>query len=235
MQYPVPELKIDCKLNPMAVGNDLVYALKPLEPYGTGNQKPVFALMGMKLVNIISIAGGKHLRLIAAKNNTTVAMVLFGMGPDVFPFEVNSVLDFAVTLDIKEYQGEEQLSVMVKDFKCSNFNENYEQIMTLYEAFLNKTLSLDDAKKLFFDRKELAVVYRAIQAGKDTLFKLRCNIPELSFAKILVMTDVMEELGLIKTEGVLDNKKISLMASSKVELENSSKYCYLLNTVGESA
>lgn len=231
VELPVPTINIDCRLNPAAAVPDLVYTLKPLEPFGTNNPKPVFALLGMSLVSVNSIGNGKHIRLIAVKNNTTVAMVMFGKSKDAFPFRQGDVLDFAVTLELKEYQGEEQLSIFVKDVRPHGINDD-EKIkdMELYDAYAGDRLTNEQAKTLCFDRNELALVYRAIKSGADTLCKLKIWVSDISDAKISVMVEVMEELGLIYTTGALDEQRIFLKESGKVELETSSILCKLSNS-----
>ncbi len=227
--YPVGDLKIDCRLNPAAITPDLVRTLTPLEPFGTGNPKPVFALMGMKIINAITIGKGKHLRIVAEKQGTTVAMVLFGMNEESFPFKAGDILDFAVTVELKDYQGEERLSVLVKDFRKFGENIDYCGEMTVYEEFLQGKLTDTTAKKLLFDRKELAPVYRNIREGCNTFLKLRQVAENIPLSKLLVMTDIMEELGLIKTEGYFDEKIITINNTEKVDLENSKGYQSLLH------
>ena len=51
--------------------------------------------------------------------------------------------------------------------------------------------------------------------------KLKYVVDELLEAKIFVMVDVMEELGLVSTSGAFDERTITLLSSGKVELENS--------------
>lgn len=222
LDLPVSVIKIDCRLNPIAVVPDLIYTLKPLEPYGTENAKPIFGLFGMNLKNVSSIGNGKHIRLIAEKNNTTIAMVMFGMKKEDFPFKENDILDFAVSIDLKEYQGQEQLSVFVKDVRPSGINDD-EAIsqLLLYESFVKNRLDTEDAKLLCFDRSELAIVYKAVKNGANTMTKLKYYAKDLLAAKVYVMVDVMEELGLISTKFIMNEKHIIIENCGKVELDDS--------------
>lgn len=227
---PIPVLNIDLKLNPAAINTDLVYALSPLEPYGTDNPKPIFGLLGMTLESVSSIGNGKHIRLIAVKNNTTVAMVMFGVSKSDFPYKEGDLLDFAVTLDIKEYQGQDQLSVFVKDVrKSGRADDEVISQMLLYESFIKNRLDAEDADLLCFGRNELIPVYRAVKNGADTLLKLKNSVTEIIDAKISVMVDVMEELGLISVSGAGDAKHIILLESAKVDLESSDIINHLKN------
>lgn len=222
LDLPMPVINIDCRLKPAAVVPDLVYTLQPLEPYGTENTKPIFGLFGMKLISVVSIGNGKHIRIVAEKNNTTIAMVYFGVTKDEFPFKEEEILDFAVSLELKEYQGQEQLSVFVKDVRPSGINDDevISQLL-LYESFVKDSLDAEDAKLLCFDRNELALAYKAIRNGANTLTKLKYYVREILQAKVHIMVDVMEELGLISTEFFGFEKRIILKNSEKVELEAS--------------
>ena len=229
---PIPIINIDCRLNPVAAVPDLVYTLAPLEPYGTENPKPVFGLFEMKLKSVSAIGGGKHIRIIAEKNNTTVAMVMFGTTKDDFAYNEDDILDFAVTLDVKEYQGKEQLSVFVKDLRKSGRvdDEVISQIL-LYENYINGTLDSEDAALLTFNREELIPVYLTVKNGANTPLKVKNRVNNIIDAKILVMLDVMKELGLVSVIGQGDNAKINILNSGKVELENSS----ILKSLNERA
>lgn len=229
---PIPTINIDCKLNPAVAVPDLVYTLSPLEPYGTDNPKPVFGLFEMRLKSVSSIGGGKHIRIIAEKNNTTIAMVMFGTTKDDFAFSIGDLLDFAVTLDVKEYQGQEQLSVFVKDIrKSGRVDDEVISQLLLTESYLNGTLDSEDAALLTFSREELIPVYLTIKNGANTPLKLKNRVNNIIDAKILVMIDVMQELGLISISGYGDNSKIQILSTQKVELENST----ILKSLNERA
>lgn len=229
---PIPTINIDCRLNPVAAVPDLVYTLSPLEPYGTENPKPVFGLFEMRLKTVSSIGGGKHIRLIAEKNNTTIAMVMFGVTKDDFAFSEGDLLDFAVTLDVKEYQGQEQLSVFVKDVrKSGRIDDEVISQLLLTENYINGTLDCEDAALLTFSREELIPVYLTVKNGANTVLKLKNRLDAVIDAKISVMLDVMVELGLISVTGYGDNAKINILNSQKVELENSN----ILKSLNERA
>ena len=63
VEMPVPELELDCKLNPAQLSVTLADQLSLLEPFGAGNPTPLFGLYNMTLTDIHEVGGGKHLRL----------------------------------------------------------------------------------------------------------------------------------------------------------------------------
>ena len=225
LDYPVPEIKIDCKLNPAAIDFDLINVLEPLQPYGTGNPTPVFGLFKMTLNKIIPIGNRKHLRLICEKNGVSIAAVFFKTEPENFPFCEGETVDLAVTLQCGEYQGLPQLNVLVKDVRYSGRNDD--DIITelaKYDMFMKGKISIDIAKQLAFERSDMATVYKLIKSGKNSMANLVNACTDLSFSKIGVIIDCMEELGLATCEGFGLYRKIHLSDSGKVELENSKIY-----------
>ena len=144
------------------------------------------------------------------------------MRKEDFPFKENDILDFAITIDLKEYQGQEQLSVIIKDVRPSNINDDevLSQIL-LYESYFNNKLDNEDAKLLYFDRNELVIAYKAIKSGANSITKLNHSVPELMDAKLRIMVDVLEELNLISTNYIGTERYITLLNAEKVQLENS--------------
>ena len=225
VNYPMAELKIDCKLNPAAVTPDLVWATEPLEPYGAGNPTPLFGLFGMKLIKIFSMGNGKHLRLILSKNNTTVAAVAFNKSAEDFPYKVGATIDLAVNLQMGEYQGEPQLNIIIKDIRISGREDaKILQGLLEYEEFISGKMRVETARSLAFERPQMADIYKAIKSGDNTLLKLIENHLNYSFSQICVIIDAMEELGLLTTEGYMDSKKICICPTDKVNIENSKIY-----------
>ena len=70
-------------------------------------------------------------------------------------------------------------------------------------------------------------VYREFKLGKNTVGKLMYHLKKYSFAKLSVIIDTMEELGLIETLDSGLERKIMLLPTSKVSLENSKIYSKL--------
>lgn len=103
---PMQSLKIDCKLSPFYLTLDLINNLSSLEPYGTDNTQPIFALYNLTVTNISAIGDGKHLKIDAVKKGKAVHMVKFKTTLDEFPYEVGDNLDFAVKLSKTNLKAE---------------------------------------------------------------------------------------------------------------------------------
>ena len=224
---PFDCLHIDCKLNPAAISVELVEELAVLQPYGAGNPTPVFGFYNMTLTNIIPLSNHKHLRLVLTRGGVTLSAMLFFTTPAEFPFQKGESLDIAATLDINEYNGKRSVSVIVKDVK--GHDENPQAILEskrVFEGFCRgASLSREQLRELLPGRDDFALLYRFLRehngyhhAAETLVFRLQNR---LSYGKIRVALEAMNELGLIRIEEGLKTARIFLNSvSGKVDLQS---------------
>lgn len=225
LDFPVPVLKLDCKLNPASVSLDIINNLEVLEPFGAENPQPLFGLFNMKLTGIQPIGGGKHLRLTFSRGGTGITAVLFGKTTDEFPFAVSDIVDLAVRLAKNEYMGEEKISIQIKDIKLSAYNDDeIQKNIRLYEAFMrNEELDREEKKRLYPDRELCGNVYRYIRKNADRPFDseilcYRLGLKENKTAACRVALDALTEIGVITEE---NGKYILPQKAEKANLEKS--------------
>ena len=224
---PFDRLNIACKLNPASVTVDLVRDLGYLQPYGAGNPTPVFGFYQMTLLNIIPLSNNKHLRLVLSRKGTTLSAMLFGTSTNEFPYEKGAVLDIAATLDLNEYNGSTSVSVIIKDVKAHDDNpQALLESKRDFEDFCRGTVTdRRRLRNLLPTRDDFALLYRFLRDSNgyahsaDTLpGKLHYR---LSYGKIRVMLEAMNETGLVEIREGLKTNRITLRpVSGKVNLEN---------------
>jgi len=222
---PFDLLKIDCKLKPEAISLDLVTELSALQPYGAGNPTPVFGFYQMTLVNIIPVSNNKHLRLVFSRKNATLAGMLFFTSTEEFPYEKGTVLDLAATLDINEYNGQRSVSVVIKDIKAHT-DDALEILESgrLFESFCRGArLSREQRQSITPDRNDFALLYRFLRdrGGWSAPLYTLCGKLDyrLSYGKIRVAAEALNELGLITIREGLKTCRITLNAAAgKVDL-----------------
>ena len=91
-----------------------------LEPYGTGNPKPVFALLNCEIAEIRPMGeDNKHLRLRLKSCDKYLVCVGFGMGEEASRFQVGSHVDAAVHLELNEFRGEVSVQGILCDVRKS--------------------------------------------------------------------------------------------------------------------
>lgn len=224
-EYCPPELKIDCRLNPKGLSLDVAYAIKELEPFGSGNPMPIFGIYGVTLQKITPIASGKHLRLLFSKENNSFQSLLFGVTPEDFCFNCGDMLDLAVTLDVNIYNGSESLSVQIKNMRLFSTDDDalFKQLAAFDGYMCNKTV---DTSLLLPSRAEVGTVYKFITACAAYKERVKYHfINTIGYSKTMISIMTLEELGLVKE----DEKHIISAASvhTKTELTNSETYRFL--------
>lgn len=217
-QMPYPSLDIDLKLNPAGITPALVHELEYLQPYGAGNPQPLFGLYGMKITDITSIGGGKHLKLALSRDSGFVNAVYFSHTIEEFVYEQGDVVDLAVTLDINNYNGVESVSIIIRDIKLAQENPlDYLQSMRICEKIKgNKPLADGDRERILPDRADFALIYREIKRHsgfKTSLSRLRITAAagKISAGKLEIIINAMSELGLISCEESGEVMKLSAL------------------------
>jgi len=225
----VQTLHIDCTLKPNQLSIEIPNSIQVLEPFGMGNPSPLFGLYQMTLADITPVGGGKHLRVSVTKDNCTVRCMKFGTTLEQFPYLPGDVLDLAVTLEAKEYNGKNTLSVFIKDLKLSSMDvEGTIADLQLYEKTKRaEKLTQLELTNLLPSRDEFAAIYRTLRSGNGftgnpQLLWTRLSVSSISFAKFLIGLDVLAEHRLITQERFGDACSITCVpATKKVDLFDS--------------
>lgn len=220
----VPELKLDCRLNPAAITTALTDNLKLLEPFGNENPVPIFGLYGVTLERITPIGKGKHLRLTFSKSGVSFSGLLFGISADKFCFEEGDLLDLAVNLDENIYNGEKSVTVKVKGIRMSGTDDDtvFLQIAD-YDLFLSG--GEYDPKNLFPAREEIGEIYKYIAAKPRLKDRIKYRyLNSIGYAKTETAINILTELNLIVFENGLLKKSDQ---KEKKDLNNSKTYSVL--------
>lgn len=217
----LPELRLDLKLNPVALSVDLAEDIKIFEPFGTGNPTILFGILGLTLQKISPVGQGKHLRLTFSKEDTTFAAMLFGTTANEFEYDVGDKVDIAVNIDINVYGGNQNLTVQVKEIRpCGLNEEKLINEIALYEDF--KSGVEKEFSEILPTRQEVAVVYKQLlQKGLSLDRLIILNLETLGYAKTLIAAEALCELkicSLFDMEGVRVIKVVN--TETKVNLDD---------------
>ena len=228
--HPIPEpiLELDCKLKPSQLNVDLAKELSLLEPYGAGNQQPLFGLYNMTLREIREVGGGKHLRLTFCRDDSVVSAMRFSTSLSEFPYRPGDRVDLAVTLEVNAYNNTESLSVFIRDIRFSGRDDDaLLRSKALFEAFCRgDEITPEQARSLIPTREEFAVVYRYLRSNGGYHFPFDSLLYRLDYAvgygKLRVILECMNELGLITIdEGMYEFEVKLCEVSKKVDLNTS--------------
>ncbi len=225
--FPIPELKLDCRLKPSALSVEAIRDLCMLEPFGSGNPKPVFGLSSMRLDDAQPLGGGKHVKLSLSRDGRTVSAVQFRQEFDRFPYRTGEMLDVAVQLEENQFRGDISLSVFVKDIRHHGLDVSaYLEQKRIYECYRRgEQLEPQQWETLYPKRDQMAKMYRYLRTIGE--FYGPCDIlwnrlEGIHCATLLVGLDVFDEMGLLTHTLSGDDLEVSLCPTDqKVDLNQS--------------
>lgn len=114
----VPIVKIDCILGGENLNIATAKLLSTLEPYGMGNETPVFAIKDVTVSEIFAVgADKKHLRMQVVKDGVRINAIGFGMGEFVRTLNSGDIIHIAAKLDINSYRGNDNVQLVLCDIK----------------------------------------------------------------------------------------------------------------------
>ncbi len=203
---PLPELNLDCKLNPSLLDLSLLDSISALEPFGADNNSPVFGLYSVKIEDIKDLSGGKHKKLTLSRDDARFTAMCFGTDAG-FDYRVGDMVDLAVTLDRNEYAGNVNLSIIVREIKLSSA-DNEKMLISdrIFERLMTgRSVTAEGARSILPDRDDFAAAYRYLRGrgsfrGNIDSLAVRLDIP---LGKLRAVLAAMDELNLITmTQGM---------------------------------
>lgn len=117
----IPKLSVDCPVSEHDISLTSVKMLEKLEPFGAGNEKPVFSLDDAEIIDIAAIGNDKkHLRIRLCKNGIYINCVGFSMGDLAEKLKISERISIAFNMEINRFQGRESVQLILKDIKRGN-------------------------------------------------------------------------------------------------------------------
>lgn len=118
----IPRVWIDVPMPLEYVTEGLVEELKRLEPFGQGNEKPLFAQKGLMIRNLRVLGKNRNVVKLGLVTDTGLSMdgLLFGDG-DAFQRELagKDRIDIVYYPDINEYNGNRTLQAVIRNYKAA--------------------------------------------------------------------------------------------------------------------
>jgi single-stranded-DNA-specific exonuclease len=114
----VKEISIDVALSLEKITNKLVNELSLLEPYGSGNGKPIFCSENLKVSEVRTVGNGDaHLKLQVQneKGQRFLDAIGFSIAKKFKEVKVGSLIDLAFNLEMNEWNGNRNPQAMIVD------------------------------------------------------------------------------------------------------------------------
>ena len=116
----IPRIWIDVPMPFEYASEELVRELERLEPFGQGNEKPLFAQKDLWIKSVRVLGKNRNVvRLsLAAENGFPIEGILFGDGDEFMSRQAESRrIDVIYYPDINEYNGNRTLQAVIKNYK----------------------------------------------------------------------------------------------------------------------
>jgi single-stranded-DNA-specific exonuclease len=218
----------DCSL--LTAGQ--VDALSMLEPFGTGNPKPVLRLRGAVVVSCADVGGGRHLKMRVRRDGCVFDAIFFSANSASASVCPGDRVDLAFTPQINEYRGRRELQLQLCDLRHAPTRAQAEQ--AIYDKLCaGGELTAREAALLLPERADFAYLWRFLQRtcsdgpAQGPVERLarsaaRSAPTRRSYARTMVCFRVLDERGLIRVERNEQQVSISMCeAKQKVDLEQS--------------
>ena len=235
-KVPESALEVDVELRqPGRVTLQEVEALAALEPYGSGNARPLFCLMGATLLRTQSVGQNRHLKLRLGKGNAQFDGIFFSTTSAACGCAEGDRVDAAFYLQVNEFRGSRTVQLQMVDIRPSLSASSREQeCLTLVEqCAAGEPVSARNAHRMLPSREQYAAVWRSLvhltpegalhTAYLPLLRSLSAAMGKAdSFLRSAFCLAVFQERGLLKLEIQGDTIDIQLAGrDKKVRLEDS--------------
>ena len=228
------QIEAECEVEMQEISMKQALELYRLEPFGVANPVPQFVLRNAEIMKLIPIGGGKHTKLIIAKDGVYLNAVYFGVQANKLPLLEGNSVDLVFNLDINEYQNVKSVQLIVQDIRlseeyekrCSDIKKRYEEI-SAGGAF-------DVEEDIIPNRDDFAAVYTTIRREfrlghevltSDILLSLlgKTDRP-INYIKLQFIIKILNELKICGVENVGEDRyKFDVyFSASKTNIEKSS-------------
>ena len=240
-EAPVSVLDVDVAItHPSAVTLEELEALSALEPYGSGNARPVFCLLGATLLRTQNVGQNRHLKLRLGKGSAQFDGIFFSTVAEDCGCKAGDRVDAAFYLQINEFRGSRTVQLQMVDLRPSLWASGREQeaLALTARCTMHQPIPARDARRLLPTRDQFAAAWRFLErtVPEDGLTAgwlplLRALAAELGraepFPRAALCLAVFAERGLLTMERQEDDVTIRLHRGQKVVLGQSPHLLWL--------
>ena len=165
-ELPVSSLEVDAAITcPGEVTLDQVEALEHLEPYGAGNPRPVFALLGATAESIQTVGQGRHLKLRLTKGTCRFDAIFFSVTEEECGITPGMRVDAAFYLQADTFRGNTTLQMQLVDIRPSLTPSRHqaEALALLNRLVEGAPITPQETSRLQTTRDQLVPYWRVLE------------------------------------------------------------------------
>ena len=115
------ELLVDYKLDKNLILIDIYNEIIQIEPFGSGNPKPLFVFRNLSIASMKRVGNGKHLSLDLFDGLNNIKAIGFNYGYAMNHIAVKDRIDIICSVERNVWMGEESIQLFIKDIKLSKY------------------------------------------------------------------------------------------------------------------
>lgn len=243
-EKPVSSLDIDVEIrHPEYVTLEEMDALSRLEPYGSGNDRPVFAIMGARVESMQSVGQNRHLKLHLLKGGFRFDAIFFSATAAACGVSEGMRVDAAFHLQVNEFRGVSSIQLQLVDLRpAAGPSQRERECLELVGRLLaDAPVTAEEAVRLLPERRQFASLWRAIQRLEQEEELIR--LPTLrrlagaldgaeSFLRAALGIEVFAERGLVTLACREDMMVLRPRPGRRADLEESAYVRRLRRIIG---
>lgn len=110
-------IEIDVEINPMEINEKIARELFLLEPFGIGNQQPIFYAKNMEVVDKKLIGKtGAHMKLWFKRKNGLIEAIAFSLGERYSEIKIGQKIEAIFNIEEDSWNGNKKLQLKLIDF-----------------------------------------------------------------------------------------------------------------------
>ena len=245
-ETPVSSLEVDVTIrDPSCITLEEMEQLDRLEPYGAGNNRPVFALMGAKVESLQNVGQNRHLKLRLSKGSYHFDAIFFSATAGECGAAAGMRVDAAFHLQVNEFRGVSSVQLQLVDLRPAVLPSVRErECLELVERLTaGGTVTVREAARLLPEREQFAALWRAIERMERECGGELSRLPALrrlagavngteSFLRAVLGVEVFAERGLITLSVQEDRMSLHPRPGRRADLEQSVYMRALRRTLG---
>ena len=215
----LPALQFDLRVaDPGLLTLENIAALSRLEPCGSANPKPQLCMTGVRLLNVVPIGAGRHLRLQVELADEVFDCIYFSCTAEELGVRRGDWIDLAFCPQINHFRGRDSVQLLVTDVRRS------EETALCAQILRGEPLDLWDAAARCPRREDFIQIWRWLTAPvRIPLDQLSRSAPGgMHPVQLCLCLKIMEEMGLVRLQLEEDSLQAApVEGCAKVDLNRS--------------
>lgn len=111
----IPRIEADAELSPDEINDELADAIVAMEPFGEGNDEPLFITRGLKVIEKRKVGDGSHLKLwLQGGSRPSMECIAFGFGDKYTSLELGTLVDLCYHVRHNIFNGSRSIQLVGK-------------------------------------------------------------------------------------------------------------------------